>query len=136
MNLHSAVISQRVQRPCGSLDPSRLIHYEGDFEAEAVTSTPPCPPGWKSWRRSAAGEKGESVNPTSCVNTVILMGNGAGCLKVPGCVPEISKRSQGGFIWEWYDHGFFTKDEEGHEYYRYGGTMGISNNGNSVSTVF
>lgn len=59
------------------------------------------------------------------------MGNGAGCLKAYQDVFRKYKRLQGGFIWEWYDHGFFTKDEEGHEYYRYGGSYGdFPNNGN------
>ena len=34
--------------------------------------------------------------------------------------PRKYKRLQGGFLWEWYDHGIYT-EEEGQKYYKYGG---------------
>ena len=40
------------------------------------------------------------------------------------------KRLQGGFLWEWYDHGTYT-EEDGEIYYKYGGNYGdFPTNGN------
>ncbi len=40
------------------------------------------------------------------------------------------KRLQGGFLWEWYDHGIYT-EEKGEKYYKYGGNYGdFPTNGN------
>jgi beta-galactosidase/beta-glucuronidase len=33
-------------------------------------------------------------------------------------------RCQGGFIWEWIDHGFHRKASDGETYYVYGGDFG------------
>ncbi len=58
------------------------------------------------------------------------MGNGPGGLKAYQDMYRKYKRLQGGFLWEWYDHGIYT--EEGKEtYYRYGGNYGdFPTNGN------
>ena len=40
------------------------------------------------------------------------------------------KRLQGGFLWEWYDHGIHTVEGD-NEYYKYGGNYGdFPTNGN------
>lgn len=40
-------------------------------------------------------------------------------------------RLQGGFVWEWYDHGIESVDEDGNIYYLYGGNYGdFPTNGN------
>ena len=58
------------------------------------------------------------------------MGNGPGGLKEHQELFRKYKRLQGGFIWEWYDHGIYT-EENGYEYYRYGGNYGdFPTNGN------
>jgi beta-galactosidase len=52
------------------------------------------------------------------------MGNGPGGLtdyqRLFGTYP----RCQGGFIWEWIDHGLRTTDADGNEFYAYGGDFG------------
>ena len=58
-------------------------------------------------------------------------------LYTSGCLADYQKlyrsydRLQGGFIWEWYDHGSQEKEEDGTGTYRYGGNYGdFPTNGN------
>lgn len=113
-----------------TIDPSRLVHYEGDFEAEAADVYSTMYTWLDKLEEIGRGEKGNQKPHVMC-EYGHSMGNGAGCLKAYQDLFRKYKRLQGGFIWEWYDHGFLTKDEEGHEYYRYGGSYGdFPNNGN------
>jgi evolved beta-galactosidase subunit alpha len=48
------------------------------------------------------------------------MGNGPGGLKAYQDMYRKYKRLQGGFLWEWYDHGIHTVEGD-NEYYKYGG---------------
>jgi beta-galactosidase len=52
------------------------------------------------------------------------MGNGPGGLREYQDLFERYPRCQGGFIWEWIDHGIRTRDAEGREFYGYGGDFG------------
>jgi evolved beta-galactosidase subunit alpha len=58
------------------------------------------------------------------------MGNGPGGLKAYQDMYRKYKRLQGGFLWEWYDHGIHTVEGD-NEYYKYGGNYGdFPTNGN------
>ena len=58
------------------------------------------------------------------------MGNGPGGLKAYQDMYRKYKRLQGGFLWEWYDHGIYTEEED-KKYYKYGGNYGdFPTNGN------
>ncbi|MGL5642537.1 MAG: glycoside hydrolase family 2 TIM barrel-domain containing protein, partial [Paraclostridium sp.] len=52
------------------------------------------------------------------------MGNGPGNLKDYQDLFYKYDKLQGGFIWEWFDHGIHTVSENGEVYYRYGGDFG------------
>ncbi|EKD04990.1 beta-galactosidase [Trichosporon asahii var. asahii CBS 8904] len=52
------------------------------------------------------------------------MGNGPAGLQEYQRLFEKYPRCQGGFIWEWIDHGFPKKTADGQEYYAYGGDFG------------
>jgi beta-galactosidase len=52
------------------------------------------------------------------------MGNGPGGLSEYQELFEAHPRCQGGFIWEWIDHGIRTRDARGREFYGYGGDFG------------
>ena len=52
------------------------------------------------------------------------MGNGPGGLKEYWEIFERYPRLQGGFIWEWVDHGIKKYDSNGKAYYTYGGDYG------------
>lgn len=56
------------------------------------------------------------------------MGNSNGCLGEYYDAFENYKGLQGGFIWEWIDHGIKQTDEKGREYWAYGGDFGDSPN--------
>ena len=52
------------------------------------------------------------------------MGNSMGNFQEYWDVMRSSKNMQGGFIWEWYNHGYPTHDEQGRFYWAYGGDLG------------
>ncbi len=111
------------------LDSTRLIHYEGDFEAETAdvysTMYTRLAPLEEIAKSSDKGNK-----PHVMCEYGHAMGNGPGGLEAYQKLYRKYKRLQGGFIWEWYDHGIYTEDENG-VYYRYGGNYGdFPTNGN------
>ncbi len=59
------------------------------------------------------------------------MGNGPGSLAAYQRVFEAYPRCQGGFVWEWIDHGFRRHTPDGREYFGYGGDFGDHPNGGS-----
>ena len=52
------------------------------------------------------------------------MGNGPGNLKEYQELFYAHDKLQGGFIWEWFDHGIESVTDNGEVYYRYGGDFG------------
>lgn len=103
-------------------DPSRLVHYEEDRDASIadVYST-------MYTRHSQLELMGKDVSkdkPHVVCEYAHAMGNGPGGLKEYWEIFEKYPRLQGGFIWEWIDHGIKKTDEQGKEYYTYGGDYG------------
>lgn len=112
-----------------TLDDTRLIHYEGDFEAEVTDVYSTMYTRLKGLKEIAEYEvKGNK--PHVMCEYGHAMGNGPGGLKAYQDMYRKYKRLQGGFLWEWYDHGIYT-EEEGEIYYKYGGNYGdFPTNGN------
>ncbi|MET7401209.1 glycoside hydrolase family 2 TIM barrel-domain containing protein [Dactylosporangium sp. NPDC005572] len=52
------------------------------------------------------------------------MGNGPGGLAEYQALYERYPRCQGGFVWEWIDHGLRTRTADGRPFYAYGGDFG------------
>ena len=52
------------------------------------------------------------------------MGNSNGGLADYFAAFERHDALQGGFVWEWVDHGIRAADERGREYWAYGGDFG------------
>lgn len=108
------------------MDASRLVHYEGDFEVEAadVYST------MYTWLEHPTKKPlmetviAESKKPHILCEYGHAMGNGPGNLKEYQDLFYAHDKLQGGFIWEWFDHGIESYTEEGEKYYRYGGDFG------------
>lgn len=108
------------------MDPTRLIHYEGDFDMEYadVYST------MYTWLDNP--EKpfvmndiiANSRHPHILCEYCHAMGNGPGNLKEYQDLFYAHDKLQGGFIWEWFDHGIESFSEQGEKYYRYGGDFG------------
>lgn len=112
-----------------ALDDTRLLHYEGDFEAEVTDVYSTMYTRLKNLK-TIAESAAESKKPHIMCEYGHAMGNGPGGLKAYQDLFRQYKRLQGGFIWEWYDHGIYT-EEDGKSYYRYGGNYGdFPSNGN------
>ncbi|MBO4304970.1 MAG: DUF4981 domain-containing protein [Lentisphaeria bacterium] len=118
-------------------DRTRLIHYERDTEAEVSDVVS---------RMYTSVHMEHANNITSILEThckekpFILceyahaMGNGPGGLEDYMQYFFSHKKVQGGFIWEWCDHGIRTMTEKGEEFFAYGGDFGDEpNDGNFVT---
>jgi beta-galactosidase len=105
------------------IDPSRPVHYERDRDAEFVDI-------YSSMYTSPEGcaEIGEDTSSYRGLPFILCeyghaMGNGPGGLLDYREVFDKYPRCQGGFIWEWIDHGIRTTID-GREVYAYGGDFG------------
>lgn len=117
---------RRMTEAAHEMDPTRLVHYEGDFDAESadVYST------MYTWLENPKKpflmkdiiEK--SQKPHILCEYCHAMGNGPGNLKEYQDLFYEHDKLQGGFIWEWFDHGIESYTEDGEKYYRYGGDFG------------
>ncbi|OYO02151.1 beta-galactosidase [Enemella evansiae] len=119
-------------------DPSRPVHYEGDYECEYVDiysrmysslseidaigqrlaehdgyQTGVVPPRYTERSRSL---------PFMLCEYVHAMGNGPGELREHQELIERHDRIAGGFVWEWLDHGITPA--QGRRSFRYGGDFG------------
>lgn len=106
-------------------DPTRLVHYEGDFEAEVsdVYST------MYTWLEHDEKLTMDQVIQSTQKPHILCeyghaMGNGPGNLQEYQDLFYQHDHLQGGFIWEWFDHGIETVTSDGKIYYQYGGDFG------------
>ena len=112
-------------------DPSRLIHYEGAITwnwQTGQTATDIICPMYPEIGKMAAWAKDRKApdqrRPLIMCEFSHAMGNSNGSLgdyfdafdRYPGL--------QGGFIWEWVDHGIRRRDAAGRAYWAYGGDFG------------
>ena len=130
------------------MDPTRLIHYEGDRRLECTDLLPPMYTGYRHVEAVGRGERFNDDNPWGFDLTVdqygrlpfILceyahaMGNGPGGLQDYWDLFYRYDRLHGGCVWEWIDHGIARLDEEGNVVdHAYGGDFGDEpNDGNFV----
>jgi beta-galactosidase len=120
-------------------DPSRPLHYESavmsaiwdDLESGkipgALASDLICPmyPGIDAITRWATRKtRTDKRRPLILCEYSHAMGNSNGCLGEYFDAFEKHHGLQGGFIWEWVDHGLKKKDNRGREYWAYGGDFG------------
>jgi len=108
-------------------DPTRLVHYEGDREAKSADMYSYMYPSVDALVQLA---KTEGVKPDGTYDKPIVlceyahaMGNGPGWLAEYIDAFRTHERLQGGFIWEWANHGLLKTDSLG-QYYAYGGDFG------------
>jgi beta-galactosidase len=125
-------------------DPSRPLHYERDWTARDVDvysrmylphadverigrrEEEPLPDPALDARRRAM--------PFLLCEYAHAMGNGPGGLREYQALFETYPRCQGGFVWEWIDHGLRTRDHTGREIFAYGGDFGEAvHDGNFVA---
>ncbi|NJP44314.1 glycoside hydrolase family 2 TIM barrel-domain containing protein [Actinacidiphila epipremni] len=115
-------------------DPARPIHYEGDLscadtdvysrmyadhaESELIgrrTEAPLADAGLDERRRAM---------PYILCEYAHAMGNGPGGLSEYQRIFDTYERCQGGFVWEWIDHGLRRTAPDGSHYFAYGGDFG------------
>ncbi|WP_245208918.1 beta-galactosidase subunit alpha [Gottfriedia endophytica] len=120
---------EAMYKRCKEIDDTRIVHYEGDRETKATDIF--------STMYSSVDRIIEFANEQNWQKPHILceyahaMGNGPGGLKEYWDAFYQYKRLQGGFVWEWIDHGLRQFTENGEEYFAYGGNFGdVPNNSN------
>ena len=127
-------------------DPERLIHYEGatarmldrqeakkDYkrEADAVDVISRMYPSPQKWKKEADADT--TGKPYILCEYAHAMGNGPGVLKEYWDLFWTHPRMQGGFVWEWADHGIEQRTPDGKLWDAYGGDFGeFPHDGNFV----
>lgn len=102
-------------------DNSRPVQYEQAYQRDRNTDII-CHmyPSWNSMKHDAGRDIGK---PYIMCEYAHAMGNSMGNFQEYWDLMRSSKNMQGGFIWEWYNHGFPTHDEQGRFYWAYGGDL-------------
>ncbi|MCU1684392.1 MAG: beta-galactosidase [Amycolatopsis sp.] len=110
-------------------DDSRPIHYEGDFDCAYVDIHSRMYADHAEVDRIGRQDDDNLRRremPFLLCEYGHAMGNGPGGLLEYRELFERYPQCQGGFIWEWIDHGITRHDEEGQEFFAYGGDFGES----------
>ena len=114
-----------------SYDPTRLIHYEPDLNAEYADMHSQMYPSVESIISFA--EDKSKPKPLVLCEYIHAMGTGPGNIKEYVDAFYKYPTLQGGWVWEWANHGLLTRNEDGEEYYGYGGDFGdVPNDANFV----
>ncbi|KAI0103285.1 beta-galactosidase [Nemania sp. FL0031] len=115
-----------------SYDNSRPIHYEADIYAQTMDMYSKMYPPIEEMVAFAADKT--KTKPLILCEFIHAMGNGPGNIKEYVDVFYKYEALQGGFVWEWANHGLLKKDDEtGDEFYAYGGDFGdVPNDANFV----
>ncbi|CAI6341954.1 unnamed protein product [Periconia digitata] len=101
----------------------RPVHYEADREAASADMYSVMYPTLE--RIIEFGQDETKTKPLVLCEYVHAMGNGPGNIKEYIDAFYKYPKLQGGFVWEWANHGLLTKDKTtGDEYYGYGGDFG------------
>jgi beta-galactosidase len=108
-----------------SVDPGRPVHYEGDMEAKTADMFSMMYPSLEVLKKFAAKYGDNFEKPLILCEYAHAMGNGPGGMREYQDLFYKERILQGGFIWEWANHGLLKKDEKsGKEFYAYGGDFG------------
>lgn len=119
-----------------SVDPGRLVHYEGDANALSADMFSYMYPSVEHLIRLAKTEginsEGHYEKPMVLCEYAHAMGNGPGSLEDYQKAFREYSRLQGGFVWEWANHGLYKKEGD-RGFFAYGGDFGdIPNDGTFV----
>ncbi|EKN65226.1 beta-galactosidase [Neobacillus bataviensis LMG 21833] len=116
-------------------DPSRLVHYEGESRSimEKDEDDPQRDPVASDVHTTMYtsidiiekwGQRTDLTKPHILCEYIHAMGNGPGGIKEYWDLFYQYRRLQGGFVWEWCDHGLRQFTDGGEEYFAYGGDFG------------
>ena len=108
-------------------DPSRPLHYEGaiarDWSAGHLATDVVCPMYASVDEIESWAETTTDSRPLILCEYSHAMGNWGGLADYAAAF-ERHDRLQGGFVWEWVDHGIRARDARGRAYWKYGGDFG------------
>ncbi|WP_212841692.1 glycoside hydrolase family 2 TIM barrel-domain containing protein [Catellatospora sp. IY07-71] len=117
-----------------ALDSSRPLHYEGDRSCRYTDVYSRMYASHAEVEAIGRGEEEALDDPELDARRRAMpfiqceyghaMGNGPGGLAEYQELFERYERLQGGFIWEWIDHGIRSRTADGREFYAYGGDFG------------
>jgi beta-galactosidase len=109
-------------------DPSRPLHYEGairwDWFSDQRVSDLTCPMYPPISALVAHAESGRQRHPLIMCEYSHAMGNSNGTLAEYWDAIETTDGLQGGFMWEWWDHGLIQRLPDGTTRWAYGGDFG------------
>ena len=119
-------------------DPSRPLHYEGairfDWESDQGVSDLTCPMYPEIEAIVDHARSGAQRHPLILCEYSHAMGNSNGTLAEYWDAIESTPGLQGGFIWEWWDHGLVQTLPDGTTRWAYGGDFGEApHDGNFVA---
>jgi beta-galactosidase len=105
------------------VDPSRPVHYEGDAQALTADMFSYMYPSFERLIGFATAEGDDFSKPIVLCEYAHAMGNAPGGLVEYMDAFRKYRRLQGGFIWEWANHGLWVESKEPGKkgYYAYGG---------------
>lgn len=104
------------------MDKTRLVHYEGDGNAQTADIYSWMYPEIK--RIDEFGKERDWKKPLVICEFLHAMGNSCGNAKEYVESFYRHPRLMGGFVWEWANHGLRTKSDRGEDYMGYGGDFG------------
>ena len=104
-------------------DSTRPIHYEADKDAVTADMYSYMYPSVKDLMHYADLEGDQFAKPIVVCEYAHSKGNGPGNLQEYQDLFRIKRRLQGGYVWEWADHGLIST-HGGKEYFAYGGDFG------------
>ncbi|BDD12236.1 beta-galactosidase (plasmid) [Fulvitalea axinellae] len=105
-------------------DPSRPVLFEQARENRDTDIVSPMYPLISWMEEYASCEKVE--RPYIMCEYSHAMGNSNGNFDKYWEIIRRSRHMQGGFIWDWVDQGLLTQDENGRQYWAYGGDLGAA----------
>ena len=105
-------------------DSSRPVQYEG---ATKFTNTDIQAPMYHTIEMITKYAENKPSRPLILCEYAHAMGNSVGNLQDYWDVIESYDVLQGGFIWDWVDQGLLTKNENGENFWAYGGDLGGEN---------
>jgi beta-galactosidase len=109
-------------------DPSRPLHYEGcirwDWSSDQRVSDITCPMYPPISAIVGHARSGRQRHPLIMCEYSHAMGNSNGTLAEYWEAIEATDGLQGGFIWEWWDHGLVQRLPDGTARWAYGGDFG------------
>ncbi|MEZ0066823.1 beta-galactosidase [Streptacidiphilus sp. MAP12-20] len=125
---------EAMARWCRARDPERPIHYEGDWDSGYVdvysrmyashAEVDAIGRGEEPPTRDGSLDGHRRTLPFVLCEYAHAMGNGPGGLSEYQRLIDQHPRVQGGFVWEWIDHGIARTDAQGRRWYAYGGDFG------------